>query len=186
MFKSNNSITAEFKPSKSGIFTLGSLVISAMLMVLGSWFISTNQMLSGLLLFIPGISAGVMSYIHGFKSRKDQDLESGHPIKIVAGKEGYELSADPRTNNELLLNLIAVTAEIMSYRKPLPEASGIVNKGGTIDSSPLKKEEANCYVNEVNRECKEDLSAFEKAINTEQKIDPTIVSNAPHVKLSDK
>ncbi len=126
------------------------------------------------------------SYIHGFKSRKDQDLESGHPIQIVAGKDSYELSADPRTNREFLLSLIAATAETMKNRKLLPNANGIVNEDGSVDSSEPKKEEANQYVNQINRECEEDFNKFEKIINTEQKIDPTVVANAPYTKLPDQ
>ncbi|WP_193165256.1 hypothetical protein [Microbulbifer hainanensis] len=177
MYEPNHRIAAEFKPAKSAIFTLGSLLIAATLIVWGAWYISEDKLLAGSLLFIPGTLAGFASYLLGFRSSKDQDLEDGHPFQISASDSAYELSADPRTSQDVLLNLIATAAQTMKDRKPLPEASGIVGKDGTGVASG--KEEANKTICAINQQQVNDMTALEAAMTVEQKIDPAIVAKAP-------
>lgn len=184
MYKPNHHIAAEFKPAKSGIFTLGSLLIASILIVWGARYISEDKLLAGALLFIPGILAGLASYILGFRSSKDQDLGDGHPFQISASDSTYQLSADPRTSQDVLLSLISTAAQTMRDRKPLPEASGIVSKDGAGLVSG--KEEANKIIFAINQQQENHMAALEAAMTVSQKIDPAIVAKAPINKSSEQ
>lgn len=179
MDKNSCHISAEFKPAKSGIFTLGSLLVAAALMVWGASYIAEAKHLAGFLLFIPGVILAGASYFLGFRSSKDQDLEGGTPFQITTTDNSYQISADARINQNLLLSLISATATTIRDKKPLPEPSGMVNANGDADAS--RKIEASRIVATINQELENDLKAFEKAVTTSQKIDQSIIENAPKV-----
>lgn len=177
MDKNLHHISAEFKPAKSGIFTLGSLLIAAVLMVLGASYIAETKYLAGFLLFLPGGILAVASYFLGFRSSKDQDLEGGAPFQITANNNSYQISADARVSQELLLSLISASASTMRDRKPLPEPSGMVDASGNVDAS--KKLQASEAVATINQELENDLKTLESAVTTSQKIDQSVIENAP-------
>lgn len=178
------TVTASLKPSRSGVFTFGSLLFSGVVMVIGALLISKELYFAGLLLFVPSLIAGIASYNLGFKSRRDQDLISAHPIQIYGGGDGsFSISTDPRTDREILLDVLAAAALITKNRKPLPEPTGMVDKNGVGDES--KKLEALQITNRINRELEDELIAFENAVTARQEHSATILENAPDPQLSD-
>lgn len=177
MDRGTHHIAAELKPAKSAIFTLGSLFVAAFLMFTGAEYVAEGEYLAGLLLLLAGASAGSASYVLGFKSSKDQDLEAGHPFTISADADSLQLSADPRTSQDVMLSLIAATAETMKNRKPLPDPSGMVSSDGKGDGSRIA--EANQVVSENNSSLQSDMIALEQALTVRQRIDSTIVDSAP-------
>lgn len=179
MDKNLHHISAEFKPAKSGVFTLGSLLIAAVLMVLGTSYIAETKYLAGFLLFLPGGILAVASCFLGFRSSKDQDLEGGVPFQITADNDSYKISADARASQDLLLSLISASASTMRDRKPLPEPSGMVDASGNTDAS--RKLEASRVVSTINQELENDLRTLESAVTTSQKIDQSVIESAPKI-----
>jgi len=177
----STKIHAEFKPSKSGVFTLGSLIVALVLILIGVWYIADEKYIAGFLLFMPGLFAGAASYVLGFKTNKNQDLDSGFPIHISARKDSYELSADPRTNEDLLLRVIAASADVMRNRKPLPEANGMVSADGSGDAS--RKDEANQIIKKNNLALEDEYMQLENVFTQKQKIEKEVVDQAPRMKF---
>ena len=170
-------IAAEFKPAKSGIFTFGSLLVAATLMIWGVSYIANAQCLAGFLLFVPGACFAIASYGLGFRSSKDQDLEGGAPFHVSATEGSLQISADPRTSQENLLSLISATALVMRDRKPLPESSGMVATDGSGDAS--RRSEANQVVATINQSLENDEKSLDSALTVRQKIDHAVIENAP-------
>jgi hypothetical protein len=177
-------INAELKPKRSAVFTLGSFLVSSLMIFSGVWYIANEDYLAGTLLFIPGLVGGFFSYLLGFKTSKNQDLQSGLPFAVQATDTSVQISADPRTSQDTLLRLISVAADVMRNRKPLPEASGMVSADGAGDAS--RKKEANEKVREINREIDEDNQRISNALTIEEKIDQSVIDRAPKRPTQDK
>jgi hypothetical protein len=169
-------IAAEFKPAKSGTFTLGSLLVAAIIMVWGVSYIAEAKYLAGFLLFVPGSCFAIASYRLGFRSSKDQDLEGGTPFHVSATESSYQISADPRTGQEILLSLISAAASVMKDRKPLPEPSGMVATDGTADASRVI--EAHQVVATINQSLVNDEKALDSALTVRQELDQSVIENA--------
>ncbi len=177
MAEIQGNISSQLKPKKSGVFTFGSLLLSTSLIVLGAFFVSKNQFLPGGLLFFPGILGAIASYKLGFLTRKDQDLAGSHPIEIKQqNAESFSITADARTDRDILLSTISAAAIMARDRVPLPEPSGLV-ANGVGDSRT--QEQARELVASINKEIEDNLRSIDAAITTNQKIDPAIVAKAP-------
>ncbi len=160
-------IKAEIKPKQSSVFTTASLLVSCVLIISGSIFVSQGSYFAGGLMFLPGLVGGVASYTLGFKSQKDQDLSDSHPLQVSSNSDGmFKISADPRTDRDILLEAVATAATLTKDRKHLPDPDGLVDGEGKVDAS--KKQEAIEIANSINSEITEEQKAFEKAVTSRQ------------------
>ena len=174
------NVRANFNPTRSSVFALGSLLLSVIVLLAGAYLISKQSYNAGLLLVVPALLGCTSSYLLGYSSRRDQDLDSAHPLSVVGADDGsYSISADPRTDKELLLETIAAVACVMKDRKPLPEPDGLVGERGIGDGS--KKDQAIQLAHRINEQIEKEQVALQSAIDHQQKRSSANLENAPNL-----
>ncbi len=174
MGDSHAKITANFTPQNSAVFTLGSLTICALIFISGVWLCHIGSWI-GLLPIIAGASGMAFSFKLGFKSQRDQDLTRSKSLEMNFSPDGsFSLSTDPRTDREIMLDIIAAVAEMMNARKPLPSPSGKVDAQGNIDES--LKDSAVKEVAKINTEIESDCSKLQHTLTSKKEIEVPKIS----------
>lgn len=156
-------LTARLNPSNSAVFTLGSLIVSSALCALGAYFIYLKSWAGGCPLIVAGMLGMIASFFLGFKSQKDQDLAQARPLEMRYQADGtFELSADPRTDRQIMLDVVAASADMLRARRPLPDPSGKIDSNGNIEKE--KAVDALSEVSLINKEIEEDLIKLRSTI----------------------
>ncbi len=160
-------VRASFKPTRSAVFSLGSLALCTALFTYGVFLLSENSLIAGFVAITPSTIGGWLSYKLALMSQKDQDLDSAHPLTLTASPSGeFQLQADPRTPTEVLLEGFEAAIRIIRARKPLPEADGTVSPEGDpeLDGKP----EADAIVEMINEQVSAALEKFETVVSAAQ------------------